>query len=135
MQIETSRRHFSYLGLELPDLDVKMTPEQIRDAYCSLYPEITTASIEGPEVVDGVLKFKFTRAWGPKDDPSGSHQGAGSVRSRSQPGTTGGEVHTDVPNRADCRNCWAAVLGLKGYSRHNRSDGSLPVPPGLVHPG
>lgn len=29
----------------------------------------------------------------------------------------------------------AAVLGRKGYSRHNRCDDSLPVPPGLVHPG
>ena len=29
----------------------------------------------------------------------------------------------------------AAVVGRKGYSRHNRFDGSLPVPPGLVHPG
>ena len=29
----------------------------------------------------------------------------------------------------------AAVIGRKGYSRHNRFDGSLPVPPGLVHPG
>ena len=66
MQIETTSRHFSYLGLDLPDLDAKMTPEQVRDAYSNLYPEITTASIEGPEVVDGVLKFKFTRALGTK---------------------------------------------------------------------
>ena len=66
MQIQTARRHFSYLGLELPDLDSRMTPEQIRDAYSNLYPEITTASIEGPEVVDGVLRFKFTRALGTK---------------------------------------------------------------------
>ena len=29
----------------------------------------------------------------------------------------------------------AAVIGRKGYSRHSRFDGSLPVPPGLVHPG
>ena len=32
----------------------------------SSYPEITTASIEGPEVVDGVLKFKFVRVLGTK---------------------------------------------------------------------
>lgn len=66
MQAESTARKFFYLGLELPDLDGKMTPEQIRDAYGSLYPEITTASIEGPEAVDGVLKFKFTRALGTK---------------------------------------------------------------------
>ena len=33
----------------------RLTPEQVRDFYSSSYPEITTASIEGPEVVDGVL--------------------------------------------------------------------------------
>ena len=66
MRIETTRRLFSYLGLELADLDARMTPEQIRDAYSNLYPEITTASIEGPEVVDGVLHFKLTRALGTK---------------------------------------------------------------------
>ena len=66
MQVEPTSRRFFYLGLELPDLDGKMTPEQIRDAYCNLYPEITTASIEGPEVVDGTLKFTFTRALGTK---------------------------------------------------------------------
>jgi hypothetical protein len=29
----------------------------------------------------------------------------------------------------------AAVLGRKAYSRRIRREGSLPVPPGLVHPG
>jgi PRTRC genetic system protein C len=33
---------------------------------CTLYPEITTAAIEGPEAVDGALKFTFTRALGTK---------------------------------------------------------------------
>ena len=66
MQVEPTGRKFFYLGLELPDLDGRMTPEQIKDAYCNLYPEITTASIEGPEVVDGALKFTFTRALGTK---------------------------------------------------------------------
>jgi len=28
-----------------------------------------------------------------------------------------------------------ALFGRKGYSRHSRSDSSLPVPPSLVHPG
>ncbi|MBC8165919.1 MAG: hypothetical protein H7Y20_08610 [Bryobacteraceae bacterium] len=28
-----------------------------------------------------------------------------------------------------------AVLGRKGYSRQPRRESSLPVPPGLVHPG
>jgi hypothetical protein len=32
----------------------------------SAYPEITTASIEGPEATDGALKYRFTRALGTK---------------------------------------------------------------------
>lgn len=66
MQTEPITRRFYYLGLELPDLDPRFTPEQVRDAYSGLYPEITTATIEGPEVVDGVLKFNLTRALGTK---------------------------------------------------------------------
>jgi len=52
--------------LQLPDPDERMTPEQVRDFYASSYPEITTAAIEGPEVSDGKLNFKFTRALGTK---------------------------------------------------------------------
>jgi PRTRC genetic system protein C len=66
MQIDRLTRLFSYTGLQLPDPDERMTPEQVRDFYASSYPEITTASIEGPDVSDGKLNFKFTRALGTK---------------------------------------------------------------------
>ena len=66
MQIEPTGREFSYCGLRLADPDGRLTPEQVRDFYCSSYPEITSASIEGPEVADGVLKFKFIRVLGTK---------------------------------------------------------------------
>ena len=33
-------RRFYYLGLELPDLDPRLTPEQVKDSYSTLYPEI-----------------------------------------------------------------------------------------------
>ena len=66
MQLEPMNREFSYSGLRLADPDNRLTPEQVRDFYSSSYPEITTASIEGPEVADGVLKFKFTRVLGTK---------------------------------------------------------------------
>ena len=66
MQIEPMPRRFYYLGLELPDLDPRLTPEQVRDSYSNLYPEISTATIEGPEAIDGALKFTLTRALGTK---------------------------------------------------------------------
>jgi PRTRC genetic system protein C len=43
-----------------------MTPEQVRDTYVHLYPEIATAAIEGPETTDGRLIYKFVRAIGAK---------------------------------------------------------------------
>jgi PRTRC genetic system protein C len=66
MQITAMVRTFSYNGLQLPDPDSRLTPEQVRDFYASAYPEVTTASIEGPEASDGALKYRFTRALGTK---------------------------------------------------------------------
>jgi PRTRC genetic system protein C len=66
MQITAMARTFSYNGLQLPDPDSNLTAEQVRDFYASAYPEITTASIEGPEATDGALKYRFTRALGTK---------------------------------------------------------------------
>ena len=43
-----------------------MTPEQVRETYTHLYPEIATAAIEGPETVAGKLVYKFVRAIGAK---------------------------------------------------------------------
>lgn len=66
MRITPMARRFHYSGLQLPDPDPRFTPEQVRDFYATAYPEITTASIEGPEESDGALKYKFTRALGTK---------------------------------------------------------------------
>lgn len=66
IQARTLERSFSYLGLRLPDPDPKLTPEQVRDVYCTTYPEITTATVEGPDASGGTLHFKFTRAIGTK---------------------------------------------------------------------
>lgn len=66
MQIVPMVRTFSYNGLQLTDPDSRLTPEQVRDLYATSYPEITTASIEGPEESNGALKYKFTRALGTK---------------------------------------------------------------------
>ncbi|MBV9308221.1 MAG: PRTRC system protein C [Acidobacteriaceae bacterium] len=63
----TLDRRFVYNGLHLPDPNPKLTPEQVRDAYAVTYPEITTAAIEGPEIMEGTLRYKFTRAIGTKE--------------------------------------------------------------------
>jgi len=42
-------RIFKYGSLELQDPDPSMTPEQVREFYSSVYPELTQSVIEGPE--------------------------------------------------------------------------------------
>jgi PRTRC genetic system protein C len=66
VQVRAMERTFTYNGLQLPDPDPRFTAEQVRDLYASSYPEITTASIEGPDATGGTLRYKFTRALGTK---------------------------------------------------------------------
>ncbi len=71
--LERSRHGITSLGtrvrlqrVKLPDTTPTMTPEQVRETYTHLYPEIATAAIEGPETVGGKLVYKFVRAIGAK---------------------------------------------------------------------
>ena len=51
MEVHVLEREFLYNGVKLPDTTPTMTPEQVRETYTHLYPEIATAAIEGPETV------------------------------------------------------------------------------------
>ena len=62
MEVHVLEREFLYNGLKLPDTAPTMPPEQVRDTYTHLYPEIATAAIEGPETAAGNLAYKFVRA-------------------------------------------------------------------------
>lgn len=66
LQLKPMVRQFSYNGVKLPDPNPSMTVEQVRAQYVPRYPDITTASIEGPEAVDGKQVYRFTRAVGSK---------------------------------------------------------------------
>ena len=59
-------REFSYNGVRLPDPNPAMTPEEVRQFYAAQYPDITTASITGPETEGDRLRYSFTRAIGSK---------------------------------------------------------------------
>lgn len=59
-------RSFAYNGITLPDPGSDLSPEQVRDVYSATYPEITTASIEGPEQKGDRLIYTFRRAVGTK---------------------------------------------------------------------
>ncbi len=66
MQIGAVTREFSFNGVKLPDPDPKLSPEQVRSVLATMYPDIATASITGPEAVGDKLRYNFVRAIGAK---------------------------------------------------------------------
>lgn len=59
-------RSFSYNGMELPDPGAQLSAEEVRDVYSASFPELTSASIEGPETKGNKLVYTFRRAVGTK---------------------------------------------------------------------
>jgi PRTRC genetic system protein C len=67
MKVESLEREFRYDGgLRLPDPNPRLTVQEAINLYATTYPEITTAAIEGPEVVGNKLVYRLTRAIGTK---------------------------------------------------------------------
>jgi PRTRC genetic system protein C len=66
MKIEVMKREFFYNGIRLPDPNPNLPVEEVRAAYATAYPEITTASLTGPEAVGGKMRYTFERAIGSK---------------------------------------------------------------------
>ena len=66
MEVREMSREFVYNGIKLPDPDPRLSAEQVRDTYTPAYAELTTAAIEGPEVQNDRLVYRFVRAVGAK---------------------------------------------------------------------
>jgi PRTRC genetic system protein C len=66
MKTETTTRAFNYQSVDLTDPNPDFTPEQVREFYATIYPEILSAAIEGPEPVGSKLVYTFARAVGTK---------------------------------------------------------------------
>lgn len=64
--VEKLERQFVFDGNILPDPDPNMSVEQVRDMYIPAHPEITTATVTGPEPIDGKMRYTFVRAIGHK---------------------------------------------------------------------
>lgn len=64
--VSQTAREFLYNGMIFVDPGATFSPDDVRDLYSAQYPELTTASVDGPEVTDGVLRYKFVRAAGAK---------------------------------------------------------------------
>lgn len=66
MEVKQLARKFGYNGVSLDDPDPAMSPLEVRDFYSAVYPEIVSASVEGPEESSGNLTYTFRRAVGTK---------------------------------------------------------------------
>ena len=66
MQASVVAREFTFNGVRIPDPDKSLSPEEVRSVMATLYPDIATASITGPEAVGDKLRYNFVRAIGTK---------------------------------------------------------------------
>ena len=70
MTIEPLKREFYFGSIRLPDINPNLPVEEVQaaypPAYCTQYPDIATASISGPEVINGKMRYTFERAIGSK---------------------------------------------------------------------
>lgn len=66
MEVKASKRAFRYNNIPLADPDPNMNVQQVRDFYANIYPEITTAEIDGPENKGANIVYTFRRAVGTK---------------------------------------------------------------------
>jgi PRTRC genetic system protein C len=66
MQASVVAREFTFNGVKIPDPDKSLSPEEVRSVLATLYPDIATASITGPEAVGDKLRYNFVRAVGAK---------------------------------------------------------------------
>ena len=66
MQASVVAREFSFNGVRIPDPDKSLSPEEVRSVLATIYPDIATASITGPEAVGDKLRYNFVRSIGVK---------------------------------------------------------------------
>ena len=66
INLKPTPREFQYETVRLPDPNPDFTVEQVRAFYATTYPDITTATLSGPEARNGKMMFTFGRAIGSK---------------------------------------------------------------------
>lgn len=64
--LNTVNRLFVYSGITLPDPDPSLSPEQVKEYYMAIYPELVNASVEGGDFDGTSQNFSFRRGTGTK---------------------------------------------------------------------
>ena len=52
--------------IKLTDPSIKLSPEAVLNFYSQTYPLLTTAKIEGPQIMDDLIQYKFVSTIGTK---------------------------------------------------------------------
>lgn len=55
-------RVFQYNGMQLNDPGESLAPDDVRDLYSETYPELSTATVEGPVYEGDKAMYSFIRA-------------------------------------------------------------------------
>jgi PRTRC genetic system protein C len=66
LKVETLQREFFYNGTRIPDPAPNLSVEEVRELLTPTWPEIATATLEGPEDSGNALRYTFNRAIGSK---------------------------------------------------------------------
>ena len=66
MQASIVVREFSWNGVKICDPGTHLSPEEVRAILATMYPDIATATITGPEAVGDKLVYRFLAAIGTK---------------------------------------------------------------------
>jgi PRTRC genetic system protein C len=66
LKVETLQREFFYNGSRIPDPAPNLSVEEVRELLTPTWPEIATATLEGPEDTGTTLRYTFNRAIGSK---------------------------------------------------------------------
>ena len=66
LKVETLHREFFYNGTRIPDPAPGMSVEQVREMLTPCFPELATATLEGPADTGTALRYSFSRAIGSK---------------------------------------------------------------------
>ncbi len=66
LQVSELVREFTFNGVKLADLGPAFTPEQIKDFYANVHPDLLNAQIEGPTTKGEKQVYEFRRAVGTK---------------------------------------------------------------------
>jgi PRTRC genetic system protein C len=66
LKVVTLHREFFYNGTRIPDPAPALSVEQVRELLTPSFPELATATLEGPEDTGTALRYSFSRAIGSK---------------------------------------------------------------------